>query len=70
MDLALIVEGQNYAIPPQLIHDTRPDFLVTMEAFIRYGLAQQAEFLEQYTLIREIPTGFYGDSMQLWQRNA
>ncbi|MBE2182701.1 MAG: hypothetical protein IAE89_04675 [Anaerolineae bacterium] len=70
VDLALIVEGQNYAIPPQLIHDTRPDFLVTMEAFIRYGLAQQAEFLEQYTLIREIPTGFYGDSMQLWQRNS
>lgn len=70
VDPALIAEGQNYAIPPLLIYDTQPEFLVTMEAFIRNGLAQQPEFLESYTLIREIPTGFYGSSMQLWQRNS
>ncbi len=70
IDPALIVEGQNYAIPPQLIYDTQPQFLVTMEAFIRNGLARDSEFLESYTLIREIPTDFYGTGMQLWERNT
>jgi hypothetical protein len=68
LDPALIPEGQNYAIPPQLILDTLPDFLVTMEAFVRLGLAQDARFQDAYTLVDEIPTTFYGTGMRLYQR--
>jgi hypothetical protein len=68
LDPALIPEGQNYAIPPQLILDTLPDFLVTMEAFVRLGLAQDARFQDAYTLVNEIPTDFYGTGMRLYQR--
>ena len=70
VDRTLIAEGQNYAIPPQLIYDTLPDFLVTMEGFVREGLARQGQFNEQYELIAEFPFPFYGSSMQLFQRNT
>lgn len=67
-DPALIPEGQNYAIPPQLILDTQPDFLVTMEAFVRLGLEQDPRFRAAYTLAAEIPTDFYGTGMRLYRR--
>lgn len=65
-DPALIVEDQNYAIPPRLIYDTAPLYLVTMEAFVRLGLETQADFHERYTLDYEIPTDFYGTGMRLY----
>lgn len=64
----LIPPGQNYAIPPQLILDTQPDYLVTMEAFVRLGLEQAPAFQSAYRLVREIPTDFYGTGMRLYQR--
>lgn len=67
VDPALIVEGQNYAIPPQLIYDTNPDYLVTMEAFVRQGLETQPEFQEMFALATEIPTDFYGTGMRLYR---
>jgi hypothetical protein len=66
VDPALIPDEQNYAIPPQLIYDTAPAFIVTMEAFVRLGLEQEAAFHERYTLIHEIPTDFYGTGMRLY----
>jgi hypothetical protein len=68
VDGALIAPDQNYAIPPQLIYDTQPDYLVTMEGFVREGLAQQAQFQDEYALITEYPFPFYGASMQLYAR--
>ena len=68
-DPAMLVEGQNYVIPPQLIYDTNPQYLVTMEAFVRLGLGSETEFQERYTLVREIPTDFYGTGMRLYARN-
>jgi hypothetical protein len=68
VDRALIVDGMNYAIPPQLIYDTQPDYLVTMEGFVRLGLAQQARFNAEYELIVEYPFDFYGTGMQLYAR--
>ncbi|MCA9906756.1 MAG: hypothetical protein KC547_23035, partial [Anaerolineae bacterium] len=68
VDPALIPEGQNYAIPPQLIADTAPEYLVTMEAFVRLGLEQDADFLANYMLLFEIPTDFYGTGMRLYGR--
>jgi hypothetical protein len=70
VDPALIASDQNYAIPPQLIYDTAPDYLVTMEGFVRAGLAQQAQFTDEYALITEYPFPFYGSSMQLYARNT
>jgi hypothetical protein len=68
IDSALIAEGQNYAIPPQLIEDTNPEFLVTMEAFVRLGLEKEPEFTQNYELVEEIPTDFYGTGMRLYER--
>ena len=68
IDFALILPGMNYAIPPQLIYDTQPEYLVTMEGFVRQGLAQQEQFNAEYTLIIEYPFEFYGSGMQLYAR--
>jgi hypothetical protein len=67
LDPALILPDQNYAIPPQLIYDTAPDYLVTMEAFVRLGLETETEFHERYVLDTEIPTDFYGTGMRLYE---
>ncbi len=63
----LIADGQNYAIPPQLITDARPAYLVTMEAFVRLGLEKDATFKRDYDLLYEIPTGYYGTGMRLYR---
>lgn len=64
-----IAEGQNYAIPPQLIQDTQPAFLVTMEAFVRLGLERDPAFKAAYgEPILEIPTDFYGTDMRVYRR--
>ncbi|MDX2137837.1 MAG: glycosyltransferase family 39 protein [Chloroflexota bacterium] len=67
-DATLVVEGQNYVIPPQLIYDTAPQYLVTMEAFVRLGLASQPEFETQYRLLEMLPFEFYGEGMLLFGR--
>ena len=51
-----------------MIYDTQPDYLVTMEGFVRLGLAQQTQFNADYTLITEYPFEFYGSGMQLYAR--
>ena len=68
VDPTLIPEGQNYAIPPQLIRDTAPAYLVTMEAFVRLGLERDESFMSNYALLFEIPTDFYGTGMRLYER--
>ncbi|MBI1280791.1 MAG: hypothetical protein GC179_21885 [Anaerolineaceae bacterium] len=66
----LIAEGQNYAIPPQLILDDQPQYLVAMESMVRLGLEQNATFKQEYKLVRDIPTNFYGTGMYLYQRQG
>lgn len=68
VDSAIVADDQNYAIPPQLIYDTQPDYLVTMEGFVREGLEREARFQQEYALILEYPTDFYGTGMRLYQR--
>jgi hypothetical protein len=68
VDPSLVADDQNYAIPPQLIYDTQPDYLVTMEGFVREGLASQQRFQDEYELILEYPTTFYGTGMELFRR--
>ncbi|MBZ0276384.1 MAG: hypothetical protein K8I60_09575 [Anaerolineae bacterium] len=67
-DPALIVEGQNYAIPPQIIADAHPAFIIVMEAAVRLGLEKEDWFHDEYTLVEEIPTDFYGTGMRLYAR--
>jgi hypothetical protein len=64
----LIAPDQNYAVPPQLILDTQPQYFVTMEGFVRLGLQQNATFNTDYTLLHEIETDFYGTGMLLYGR--
>ncbi len=59
---------QNYAIPPQLILDQQPQYLVTMEAFVRLGLLRETAFIQDYTLIYSIPTTYYGSGVQVYER--
>lgn len=59
----------NYAIPPALITDLRPDFLVMLEAYGRNGLLRDPAFGEGYELIRTYPTDVYGSrGMLVFQR--
>ncbi|MBA3874604.1 MAG: glycosyltransferase family 39 protein [Anaerolineae bacterium] len=66
----LIADGQNYAIPPQLILDDQPQYLVAMEAMVRLGLEKNDTFKQEYKLVRDIPTDFYGTGMYLYQRQG
>jgi hypothetical protein len=68
VDDALFAQGQNYAIPPALLYETSPDYLVTMEGFIREGLATEARFNAEYELLLRYPTEFYGTGMLLYGR--
>jgi hypothetical protein len=70
VDPALLADDQIYAIPPQLILDQQPAFLVTMEGFVREGLARDPAFLAQYALVEAFPFPYYGTEMQLWQRRG
>jgi hypothetical protein len=61
----------NYAIPPQLILDTRPDFIVILEVYGRLGLLKSPLFWQLYTLRQKIPTDIYGsDGLLVFERNA
>jgi len=68
---SLIAEGQNYAIPPQLILDTQPAYLVTMEAFVRLGLEKNEAFKAEYgePIIKQ-PFPFYGSDMRVYRRQT
>lgn len=58
----------NYAIPPDLIADLRPDYLVLLEVYGREGLLQDPRFLDSYTLLEDIPTDLYGSQGMLVYR--
>ena len=59
----------NYAVPPQLILDTRPALVVLLEVYGREGLFKDPAFLSQYTLLSKTPSDIYGsDGLLVWQR--
>lgn len=57
-----------YAIPPDLILDRQPEYVVVMDLFIREGLLKEPRFLEQYEQLEFMPTDYYGDGMYVFQR--
>jgi hypothetical protein len=50
----------NYAIPPDLIMDVKPDFLVILEVYGRNGLLKDARFWDEYEALKTYPTDIYG----------
>jgi hypothetical protein len=62
------VEGQNYAIPPDLVLDWAPDYIIVMEGFIRLGLAQDPRFMARYEALEFIPTDYYGEGMLAFRK--
>ena len=60
----------NYAIPAELILDQKPDYVVILEVYARLTLLQDAQFSQQYTLLRTLPTDIYGSrGMLIFARN-
>lgn len=55
----------NYAIPPDLIIDHQPDYIVILEVYGRLGLLKDNRFLDSYTLLEKIPTDMYGSNDML-----
>jgi hypothetical protein len=61
----------NYAIPPALILDQKPDFIVILEVYGRAGLLVDQQFQNSYHLLQKIPTDIYGsDGMLIFGRKA
>jgi arabinofuranosyltransferase len=61
----------NYAIPPQLILNQKPDYVVLMEVYGRAGLLQDPQFTANYQLIQTIDTDVYGSrGLLVYQRRA
>jgi hypothetical protein len=67
LDKSLLVVGANYAVPPAIILDYQPAYVVLMEDFVTNGLARDPEFKAQYDEIYFIPTDYYGDKMILYR---
>lgn len=68
LDEDLLGETGNYAVPPAIIFDYDPDYIVLMEAFVAHGLALEPEFHQLYEQIWFIPTDYYGEGMIVYQR--
>jgi hypothetical protein len=61
----------NYAIPPDLILDQKPDYLIILEVYGRRGLLGNTQFQEKYQLIHQIPTDMYGsDGLLIFQNKG
>jgi hypothetical protein len=50
----------NYAIPPDLIMDEQPTYLVILEVYGRQGLLKEARFQRSYRLLEKLPSDIYG----------
>jgi arabinofuranosyltransferase len=60
-----------YAIPPQLISNQKPDYVVLLEAYGRKGLLQDPSFIADYQLVQQIDTDIYGSrGLLVYQRRA
>ena len=59
----------NYAIPPDLIWDYQPDYVIILEVYGRNGLLIDPRFTSGYKLVEKIPTDIYGsDGMLIFKK--
>jgi hypothetical protein len=71
IDETLLIDGSNYAVPPAIIFDYDPAFIVFMEMFVRNGLMRpphREPFTRRYEVVHFIETDYYGDGMLLYRR--
>ena len=59
-----------YAVPAELIRDTRPDYLVSLEIFIRHTVIDDEWFLTNYRRIGKLETNIFGSEGLLVFRRA
>jgi hypothetical protein len=66
----IVAEGANYAIPPEMIFERQPEYLVVMVDFISEGLRNDPRFAEQYGIepLYRIETDYYGGEMLVYKR--
>jgi len=61
----------NYAIPPDLILDQSPDYIVILEVYGREGLLKDPRFHNAYHLRQKTPTDIYGsDGMLIFEKKS
>lgn len=59
----------SYAVPPDLIIEQQPDYVILLEVYGRYGLLEDPRFDENFTLLHKIPTDIYGsDGMLIYAK--
>jgi len=59
----------NYAIPTELILDHEPDYLLSLEVFMRHTLLQSQSFMQQYSLIEKVECSTFGsDGILVFRR--
>jgi hypothetical protein len=68
LDKSLLPEDANYAVPPAIIFDYRPAYIVLMKKYMANGMAQDAAFAALYAQVDSIATDYYGGEMLLYQR--
>jgi len=54
-----------YAMPPNLILDEKPAYVVLLEVYGRNGLLRDSRFLAQYRICAEYSTDIYGSRSML-----
>jgi hypothetical protein len=59
----------NSAIPPNLIRNSKPNYLISLDAFMKNSLIREAWFFKEYRLEGQIPTGIFGSQfLQIYKR--
>jgi arabinofuranosyltransferase len=59
-----------YGVSPDLIRDLQPDYIVTLEVYVRNSLLSTRWFQEEYALLEKLETDIYGsDGMLIYRRN-
>jgi hypothetical protein len=55
----------NFAVPPELVRQIQPDYMVVLEAYVRLGVLEDQDLLTKYDLVRTVPTEIYGSQGML-----
>lgn len=59
----------NSAIPPNLIRSSKPDYLISLDAFMKNSLFREAWFYKEYRLEGQIPAVIFGSQfLQIYKR--
>lgn len=64
------VYSVNYAVPPDLIRDTAPAYVVSLDVFIDRSLLSAPWFPQQYHLVEQMDTAAFGSTALLIYRRS